>query len=373
MVQGQLQFSAQFVDKKGEPIGDPGQGAPTLGFIWDDFKQLSPWTLDSGRPPRADDEVVIDKGSADKGNFKVGDEVNVLTQTAPAKYKVVGIAKFGTADNPGGASVTLFTQAQAQAIAGAPDQFDGIAVGGEDGVSQAELASRIRAAIDLPKIQVITGDQLTKENQDQIQKNLSFFNTFLLIFALVALFVGCFIIFNTFSIIVAQRTKEMALLRAIGASGRQVMASVLGEAFVVGFLASAVGLGLGILLASGLKVLLERRSASTSPPAARCSTPEPSWSRSSWGRWSRSCRRCSRRVALRACHRSPRCAMSAATTPRHSGVRIVSRPRRHRARYRRPRRRAHQRRDLARRRRRRRRVPRGGVPRSRDRAAGESS
>ena len=256
VVQGQLQFSAQLVDKKGEPIGNPGQGAPTFGFIWDDFEQLSPWKLDSGQPPRADDEVVIDKGSADKGDFKVGDEVSVLTQAAPAKYKLVGIAKFGTADNPGGASVSLFTQAEAQRLAGAPNQFDGIAVGGEDGVSQAELAHRIAQAIDLPKIEVITGDTLTKENQDEIQKNLSFFNTFLLIFALVALFVGSFIIFNTFSIIVAQRTREMALLRAIGASGRQVVTSVLGESLVVGFLASLLGLGIGILLAGVLKALL---------------------------------------------------------------------------------------------------------------------
>jgi putative ABC transport system permease protein len=256
VVQGQLQFSAQLVDKKGEPIGDPGQGAPTFGFIWDGFPQLSPWTLDAGRPPRADDQVVIDKGSADKGGFEVGDEVQVLTQAAPATYEITGIAKFGTADNPGGASVALFTQAQAQEVARAENEFDGIAVAGDDGVSQAELARRIRATIDLPKIQVITGETLTKENQDEIQQNLAFFNTFLLIFALVALFVGCFIIFNTFSIIVAQRTKEMALLRAIGASGRQVVASVLGEALVVGFVASAAGLVAGIVLASGLKALL---------------------------------------------------------------------------------------------------------------------
>ncbi len=256
VAQGQLQLSAQLVGKSGEPVGDPGQGAPTLGFIWDDFRQLSPWKLDTGRAPRADDEVVIDKGSADKTGYKVGDKVQILTQVAPAKYRVVGIAKFGRADSPGGASVTLFTREQAQTIARARNQFDGIAVGGQAGVSQADLVKRIRSSIDLPKIQVITGAELTKENQNEIQKSLSFFNTFLLIFALVALFVSCFIIFNTFSIVVAQRTKEMALLRAIGASGRQVMSSVLGESLVVGFLASVAGLGVGIVLAGGLKALL---------------------------------------------------------------------------------------------------------------------
>lgn len=256
VVQGQLQFIAQLVDKKGEPIGDPGQGAPTFGFIWDDFAQLSPWTLEAGEPPIANDQVAIDRGSAEKGGFEVGDTVQVLTQAAPASYTISGIAKFGTADAPGSASVTLFTAAQAQKVAAAENEFDGIAVAGEDGVSQTELAQRIRAAIDLPKIQVITGATLTAENQNEIQESLKFFNTFLLIFALVALFVGCFIIFNTFSIIVAQRTKEMALLRAIGASGRQVILSVLGEAFVVGLVASAAGLAAGIVLASGLKALL---------------------------------------------------------------------------------------------------------------------
>lgn len=260
VVNGQVQLYAQLVDKHGEPIGTPGRGAPTLGFIWDPFRRLSAWRLTDergrSRPPRADDEVVIDKGSADKAGFHTGDTVKVLTQSAPATYRIAGIARFGTADSPAGASVTLFTRQRAQVITGAFNQFDSISVAARPGISQAELVQRIRRAIPEPNVEVLTGAKLTEEQQTDIEKNLSFFNTALLVFALVALFVCCFIILNTFSIIVEQRVREMALLRAIGASGRQVMSSVLGESLVVGALASVVGLGLGLLLSAGLKALL---------------------------------------------------------------------------------------------------------------------
>jgi putative ABC transport system permease protein len=268
VVEGQLGFSAQIVDRDGNPIGNPGRGAPTLGFIYDPFQRLSPWRLadQSGEPksraPRADDEVVVDQGSADSGKLKVGQTVRVLAQGTPEEFKLVGVAKFGTADSPGGASAVLFTRAKAQAIAaGGQDEFDGIAVAARSGVSQTELVRQIERTLASsgtpgPKLQVITGATLTKENQDQIQKSLQFFNVFLLIFALVALFVGAFIIFNTFSIVVAQRTRELALMRAIGASGRQVLWSVLGEALVVGLVASAVGLVAGVGLSIALKGLL---------------------------------------------------------------------------------------------------------------------
>lgn len=256
VVAGQLGFYAQMVDRQGEPIGTPGQGAPTFGFTWDSFRELSPWRLAAGHAPAKDDEVVVDKASADSAGFRVGGRVRVLSQASPGTYRISGIAKFGDVDSPAGATVVLFTPSRAQTITGATNQYDAIAVGGAPGVSQATLVARIKATIHDPAIQVITGAALTKENQDEIAKNLSFFNTAMLIFALVALFVCCFIIFNTFSIIVAQRIREMALLRAIGASGLQVRLSVLGESVVVGALASVAGLGAGILLSSGLKALL---------------------------------------------------------------------------------------------------------------------
>lgn len=253
--QGNLQFYAQLVDAKGDPIGDPGRGTPTFGLIWNPGR-LNAFRLVDGHEPRGPSELVIDRGSARAGDLRVGQRVTVLSQQAPARFRVVGIATFGEADSPAGASAALFTPEAAQMLSGAVGQFDGIAVAAADGVSQRTITDRVRAAIDAPDVEVITGKRLTEESQAEFTKQLSFFNTALIAFALISLFVGSFIIFNTFSIIVAQRTREIGLMRAIGATGGQVVRSVLAEATVVGFVASLAGLGAGILLASGLKALL---------------------------------------------------------------------------------------------------------------------
>jgi putative ABC transport system permease protein len=256
--EGNLQFYAQLVDKKGDTIGTPEQGAPTFGFNWTSDRRLNPYRLEpGGRPPQGPDQVVIDAGSAKEGDFKVGDQVTILTQGPPKAYQIVGIAKFGEADSAAGSSAALFDTPTAQAIAGAADQFDSISVVAQPGVSQDTLRDRIAAKLDSRSYQVLTGEQITKENQSDIKDALGFFNIALTIFAVIALFVGSFIIFNTFSIVVAQRIREMALLRAVGASGRQVMGSVLSEAVLVGLFASLVGLAAGIVLSSGLKALLD--------------------------------------------------------------------------------------------------------------------
>jgi putative ABC transport system permease protein len=249
---------AQLVDSKGDAIGNPGSGAPSLGFVWSDNKDLNPFRLEpGGRAPRSDDEIVIDKKSADKGDLKIGDRTRVLSQAPPKVYTIVGIARFGTVDSPAGASVVLFTQREAQRAASLPGKFTDISVVGEPGVSQAQLRQSLRDHLrGEHSIEVITGKQLTKENQDQVKKFLNVFRTELLVFAAVSLLVGIFIIYNTFSIIVAQRTREMALLRAVGASNRQVMLSVLGESIGIGIIASLIGLVAGILLSVGLKALL---------------------------------------------------------------------------------------------------------------------
>jgi len=256
--QGNVQIDyAQLVDSKGKAIGNPGQGAPALGFGWNPVKKLNQFNLvPGGHPPGNADEVVIDKGSADKGHLRVGETVEVLTGLPPKGYKIVGIARFGTADNLAGASVVLFTIPQAQRIAGLPGKFDYIDVVGKPGLSQDEVAANIRTTLGehgLSPLEVITGKKLIDENQSQIGKALGFLNTGLLIFAFVALIVGAFIIYNTFSIVVAQRTREMALLRAIGASTRQVLGSIVGESLVIGVVASAIGVFGGIALAIGLR------------------------------------------------------------------------------------------------------------------------
>jgi putative ABC transport system permease protein len=249
---------AQLIGEDGEPVGG-GAGPPTFGTSWTDNQNLNPFRLEPGSAaPEANDEIVIDAGSADKGDFAVGDRVDVLTQKAKKTYTLVGIAKFGTANSPAGASVIQFTLAEAQRINDyTSNQFSTVNVVGAPDISQTELRDRIDNAIDDPSVEVVTGQQLKEENQSDIEEFLGVFNTILLFFAAVALFVSCFIIYNTFSIIVAQRAREMALLRAIGARKSQVTRSIVGESFVVGVIASAIGFGLGILLAGGLKALLD--------------------------------------------------------------------------------------------------------------------
>jgi putative ABC transport system permease protein len=262
---------AQLVDSKGDEIG--GGGPPTFGTAWTDNADLNRFRLEpGGSAPRSNDEIVIDRGAADKGHFRVGDRVGVLTQKARKTYTIVGIAKFGNADSPLGATVIQFTLAEAQHINDyKKDQFSTINVVGDEGITQVALRDRIDNAIANPAVEVVTGQKLKEENQNDIEQFVDVFNTILLVFAAVSLLVACFIIYNTFSIIVAQRTREMALLRAIGARTTQVTRSILGESLVVGVIASAIGFGLGILLAFGLKALLNALGVDI--PASKVTVP----------------------------------------------------------------------------------------------------
>jgi putative ABC transport system permease protein len=254
-----FQNGVQIVGKDGEPMGNPGMGAPTFGGIWAD-DPLNPFTLRDGAAPVLQDEVVIDAKSAEDGDFAIGDRTTIITPE-PLEVTIVGIATFGTIDSAGGSSFVGMTESAAQRFFGEPGKFDSVGVVAEEGVSEEVLRDRIAAV--LPEgHEAITGAELTEENQDSIQQGLTFFRGILLTFAAIALFVGSFIIYNTFGIIVAQRTRELALLRAIGASRRQVRRSVLIEAAVVGTIASLlgfvaglglVGLLLGLLDAAGLE------------------------------------------------------------------------------------------------------------------------
>src|SRR4249920_1252877 len=245
----------RLIGKNGQALGNPAAGAPTLGGNWNQVTALNPWRLVAGHPPQAAGQVVIDKKSATVGRLRVGDTTTVLVKGPPQRVQVVGVIAFGTADSPGGASVVLFTTPVAQRLGAAPGKFTSILFTAQPGVSQQQLTGNRRRA--LPHgFEAITGAALTKETQDQFQKAMSFFNTFMLIFAVIALLVGAFMIFNTFSITVAQRTQENGLLRALGASKRQVLGSVLIEALAVGIIASAIGLAAGVGVAAGLKAML---------------------------------------------------------------------------------------------------------------------
>jgi putative ABC transport system permease protein len=252
---GTVEGYAQFVGKNGKAVGDPGHGAPTLGMNWPAAGVPNPFNLVTGHEPRTAGEVVMDKASADKGGFAVGDPVTVLTRDAPRQLTVAGITRFGTVDSPLGASIALFDTATAQALVGRPGELTAITVVGRPGHTQEELAASLRRTLPAG-VDTVTGAAATAEQQSSMRDNLSFFSTFLLAFAGIALFVGAFIIANTFSIIVAQRSGELALLRALGASRAQVRRSVLIEAALVGLAASVIGVGAGIVMASGLKALL---------------------------------------------------------------------------------------------------------------------
>ncbi len=244
---------AQILDHAGKAVGSPQTGV--LGMNWVTVPQLNPFILSSGRAPAAQGEIAIDKHSADVAKLHVGDETTVLSKGEPQTATVVGITRFGDVDTPGALSVVLFDDATAQSVLTAPGQVNAIAVTADPGVSPDALVGRLTPLVGSSN-EVISGATLTKEHQDDIGKDISQFGIFLTIFALIAVFVGAFIINNTFSIIVSQRTKEMALLRAVGASGRQVRRAVLAEAAVTGFASSAVGLVAGVGVAKGLQALL---------------------------------------------------------------------------------------------------------------------
>jgi putative ABC transport system permease protein len=257
--EGTVQGFATVIDRNGNAVQN-GQ-APTVGFSWQGkpFGQAN--HLTQGHPPRAPDEVVLDHGTADDAKVKLGDSVRIVfTTTAPETFRLVGVFTFGSSGSSTGATRAGFEPATAQRVLGRPDEWDEIDVAAKPGVSQDELVGNIRAALhesgDSSSYEVITGKKLADERANNVRQGLSFLNTFLLVFAGIALFVGSFIIYNTFSIIVAQRSRELALLRALGASGKQVTRSVAAEAFVVGLLSSALGLALGILVAIGLQTLL---------------------------------------------------------------------------------------------------------------------
>jgi putative ABC transport system permease protein len=252
--QGDVWGYAQVVDRDGEPIGQPGAGPPTIGANWSD-EALNTWDLVAGTGPTTDEQVVLDKAVAEEAGYAIGDRITVLVTGAPIQVTVSGIATIGGADSPGGASFVMFTTRAAQEHVGEIGKVDSVSLAASKGVSEEQLVERVRAV--LPSgLEAVTGATVTKENQDAMAAALGFFNQFMLVFALVALLVGGFMIFNTFFITVAQRTRQHALLRAVGASKRQVLVSILGEALAIGIVASVVGLAAGVGVAAGLKALL---------------------------------------------------------------------------------------------------------------------
>jgi len=247
------------VDGLGQIVGRDGKTIDAMGppraSNWIADASLTPYRIAEGRAPQGPDEVVINRGAAKRGDLRVGDRTTIETPR-PVPVKIVGIVTFQDADGFGGSSYTGFSlQGAQQHLSKRPGQVSSVLVKAEQGVSQEELVSKLRPLLP-PGVEAVTGAQLSNESITDINRGfLGLFRTFLLVFAGIALFVAMFSIANTFSIIVAQRTRESALLRAIGASRRQVLASVVLEALVVGLVAAAAGLGGGIGIATGLKAV----------------------------------------------------------------------------------------------------------------------
>ena len=259
-VQGDIQAFARIIGKDGQPLGSEGAGPPTFGSVGEEFKGAL-WTISEGKFPSNSTEVALDEASAKAGNYVVGDIVKVVAQTGSREFTLVGIAGYGDVRSPGGATFALFDLATAQEFLAKPGFVDAILISGDGSASDEELAQAISAVIPSSyKTETLTGAEITKETQDQIGSALSFFSILLSTFSYIALGVGSFVIYNVFSISAAQRQRENALLRAIGASKKQVTRALMIESVVVGLFGSTIGLFAGIGLSKALSALLKAAS-----------------------------------------------------------------------------------------------------------------
>ncbi|WP_404959759.1 ABC transporter permease [Streptomyces sp. 147326] len=209
-----------------------------------------------GAGPAKADEVALDKATADTGNYKVGDRVRVATNGPVKEYSLAGV--FTTEDGAvqAGGSLVLFDTKVAQELYLKPGYFQELSVGAENGTSADKLLADIKPLIDSKHTKAQTGAALAAEQAKQIEKGLGQMGTMLLVFAGISLFVGIFLIYNTFTMLVTQRTKELALLRAVGANRGQVMRSVLAEALIVGLVSASIGLLSGVGLAVGMRSVI---------------------------------------------------------------------------------------------------------------------
>ena len=259
-VQGDIQAFARIIGKDGQPLGSDGAGPPTFGSVGEEFKGAL-WTISEGKFPSNSTEVALDEASAKAGNYVVGDKVKVVAQAGSREFTLVGIAGYGDVRSPGGATFALFDLATAQEFLAKPGFVDAILISGDGSASDEELAKAIKAVIPSSyKTETLTGAEITKETQDQIGSALSFFSILLSTFSYIALGVGSFVIYNVFSISAAQRQRENALLRAIGASKKQVTRALMIESVVVGLFGSTIGLFAGIGLSKALSALLKAAS-----------------------------------------------------------------------------------------------------------------
>jgi putative ABC transport system permease protein len=252
--QGSIQDQARLVDQSGDAIGEAGNGI-AVGVDPSADQGQNPLQLVAGEWPRGDAQIAIDKTTADKQNFQLGQTVGAFADGPVHRYRVSGIVRFGSVDSIGSATITVFDLATAQRLFDKQDKLDLIRVQAKEGVSDDEVVRQIRPLLSRTT-QVKTAAAQASSDSDETQAGVDAIRLILLAFAGIALFVGGFVIANTLAITVAQRLRELATLRALGASRRQVLGSVVLEALVVGLIGSIVGLFLGLAIAVGLRALL---------------------------------------------------------------------------------------------------------------------
>ncbi|MEV6591413.1 ABC transporter permease [Streptomyces acidicola] len=237
------------VDRDNEPVG-PTTGAPTIATNWY-VTDRSPVKLTSGHAPEGPGQALLDADTAKKKDVKIGDTLTVLAQPGSFKVEVVGIATF-TTTNPGAALVFLDTRTAQTELLGSPDAATGISVTAAPGVGDTVVKQRIAAELGRTTYDYQTADEQAESSAASLGGFLDVIKYVMLGFAGIATLVGIFLIVNTFSMLIAQRTRELGLLRALGADRRQVRRSVLTEATLLGLVGSTLGLAAGIGLAFGL-------------------------------------------------------------------------------------------------------------------------
>ena len=247
--------TVKLYNRDGEAAGS--SQAPSFGFGFDgEAERFNPMQLVDGEWAAGSSEVVIDQATADDQGWAVGDSIRAAAEGPAGDFTVSGTARLGEAQSLGGATLAVFDVATAQQLLGKQGQLDTIFLASEEGVTPQQLAADIEEVLPATA-QVRTGDQQASADSSGISEGVDFIRYFLLAFAAIALAVGSFVIYNTITITLAQRVREFATLRTLGASRRQIMRSVLLEGFALGVLASVLGLFGGVALAKGLSAIFD--------------------------------------------------------------------------------------------------------------------
>jgi len=241
-----------FFDEEGEKIGNKFAPKFISSTLPDGLESLN---YVEGRMPRGPTEASIDKAAAEGGDLKLGETIELIGQGKAEKFRLVGLTKLGSASF-GGASIAQVTLPVAQRLTHKRGRFDQISVAARKGVSAETLKRRIARQMP-PGVKVETAKENADRSSEEIRESLGFLKIFLLVFGFIAVFVGSFLIFNTFSITVAQRVSEFGMLRTLGASRRQILTSVMVEAGAIGLLGALIGIGGGFVIAKLINILFE--------------------------------------------------------------------------------------------------------------------